>query len=81
MSSIYENIGGDKTLTKAVDGLFDRVVADDLLKLYFDGLDVTKVKNGLKTYVADLLGGDQPFEGPTLHQIPSRNGDIRLGVR
>ncbi len=69
MSSTYEKIGGDKILTEAVDSLFDRVVADDLLKLYFDGLNVTKVKSGFKAYIALLLGGDRPFEGPTLNEI------------
>jgi len=69
MSSIYEDIGGDKTLSDAVDILFDRALEDDLLKLYFDGLNVARIKNGFKTFVAHLLGGDQPFEGPTLFEI------------
>ncbi len=68
MKTIYEELGGEDLLDKATAKFFERAVADPLLGLYLGGVDLPKVAQGFKRYVAALLGGNEPYQGRPLLQ-------------
>ena len=72
MCSVYESLGAEVGIRKAVDEFYDRVVADPRLGAYFDGVDMI----GLRRHQVDMLSA--ATGGPEeLH----RRGDGRRARR
>jgi hemoglobin len=67
MTSIYDEIGGRPAVAAAVDDLYDRILGDDALAPYFDGLDMSRQKAHLRAFVAAALGGPQLYAGRDMH--------------
>ena len=67
-SSLYVRIGGDAAVAAAVDGLYDRVLADPELTSYFGGADIAHVKAHQRAFIASALGGPQRYQGRPLHE-------------
>jgi Bacterial-like globin len=44
-ATLYDRIGGEPALLAAVEGLYDRLVADEKLMKYFQGVDMESLKN------------------------------------
>jgi hemoglobin len=67
MTSIYDEIGGRPAVAAAVEDLYDRILSDETLAHYFDGLDMTHQKAHLRAFVAAALGGPQLYSGRDMH--------------
>jgi hemoglobin len=63
MTSIYDEIGGRPAVAAAVDDLYARILSDEQLAHYFDGLDMTRQKAHLRAFVAAALGGPSVYAG------------------
>jgi hemoglobin len=48
---LLDRMGGDAALDAAVDGFYDRVLADKKLKAFFKGADVNKLKNHQRRFL------------------------------
>ena len=56
-NSLYERIGGKDALDAAVDIFYRKVLADERIKSFFDGVDMKKQKGKQKAFLAFAMGG------------------------
>ena len=61
--SIYSQIGGDKTLAAAVVLFYKKVLADDRIKEFFIGVDMDRLRETQKAFLAYALGGPVLYSG------------------
>jgi hemoglobin len=66
MESLYERLGGEAAIMAAVDVFYKKVLADELTRPFFAGLDVnTQVKKQI-AFMAWAFGGPTEFKGRDL---------------
>jgi hemoglobin len=66
MTTLYEEIGGADTLRSAVPCFFARALTDPALAQYFKGVEMGHLAYRHAVYLAWLLGGPEPYQGPSL---------------
>ena len=72
-TSLYERIGGEEAVARAVDGLYDRVLADERLAPFFEGADLDALRRMQRQLFAVALGATEViYEGKPL-------GDVHRG--
>ncbi len=64
--SYYDRIGGAPVVREVVDSFYVRVLGDDDLKPYFDGVDMPRLKRHMVVLLCSVLGGPDPYEGRDL---------------
>ena len=72
MASLYENIGGAPAVDAAVNLFYDKVLADQLLTDFFDGLDMQRQRHMLKSFLTLAFGGDDSYSGESLRNAHAR---------
>ena len=63
MSSIYEQIGGADAVDTAVDIFYRKVLADDRINRFFDGVDMDAQTAKQKAFITMALGGPNDYTG------------------
>ena len=61
--SIFEQIGGATAVSAAVDGFYERVVADPDLAPWFDDVDLGRLKGHQRSFLAAAIGGPDAYLG------------------
>ncbi|MFT5051417.1 MAG: hemoglobin [Chlamydiales bacterium] len=64
--SLYERIGGKAAIDASVDLFYEKVLADDLLKPFFDGVDMAAQKGKQRTFLALAFGAPVNYTGKDL---------------
>jgi len=67
--SLYERIGGEAAVDAAVDVFYRKVLADDRISQFFDGIDMEKQAAKQKAFLTFAFGGPANYSGK----------DMRLG--
>ena len=62
-SSLYEQIGGKNAVEAAVDRFYDKVLADDRIKGFFDAVDMQRQRGKQKIFLAYAFGGPVKYSG------------------
>ena len=62
-TSLYERLGGEKTIKVVVEEFYVRVLADPLLKPAFEGVDMARLKRHQALFLSQALGGPKQYEG------------------
>lgn len=65
-TTLYARIGGHAALSAAVDLFYAKVLVDDLLKPFFDGIEMRRQKGKLRAFLAFALGGPVRYDGQDL---------------
>ena len=65
--TLYETIGGNHTIQAAVQRFYDKVLADDTLRPFFEGVDVVQLRSRQSMFVSMLLGGRVVYTGKHVH--------------
>ncbi len=60
METIYDRIGGAKTIDKLIGAFYRRVLADPLLAPFFQNTSIEKLEQMQKAFFAIALGGPDP---------------------
>lgn len=55
--TLYEKYGGEETVNKIVERLYDIMLPDDKVKHFFEGVDTVKLKKHQANFVSKALGG------------------------
>lgn len=55
-TTLYERIGGEQAVARAVDSLYDRVLADERLAPFFEGADLDALRRMQRQLFAAALG-------------------------
>lgn len=63
MSTLYERIGGEAAVDKAVDIFYDKVLADERISGFFDNLDMVAQANKQKKFLTMVFGGPSEYDG------------------
>jgi hemoglobin len=63
MTSLYERLGGADAIDAAVEEFYRRMLADDHVNRFFDGIDMTKQAAKQKAFITMATGGPDNYTG------------------
>lgn len=63
MSELYEKLGGQAAVEAAVDKFYRRVLSDDRICEFFDGVDMVKQAAKQKAFLTMVFGGPNNYTG------------------
>ena len=66
--SLYSEIGGDAAINAAVDVFYRKVLKDDRIKHFFDGVDMAKQAAKQKAFLTVALGGPNNYTGEDMRK-------------
>ena len=66
MPGMYATLGGRRVFEAAVEDFYRRVVGDEALRRYFDGIDLERLKAHQHSFLAMALGGPRAYVGRTM---------------
>jgi len=75
MTTLFERIGGEAAVDLAVDKFYDKVLADDRIKDFFENLDMVAQANKQKKFLTMVFGGPNQYTG-----LDMRRGHAHLGL-
>jgi len=61
--TLFEQIGGDAAVNAAVDIFYRKVLADDRINKFFDGVDMEKQAAKQKAFLTMAFGGPHNYTG------------------
>ena len=67
-SSIYDRIGGAPAIDAAVDQFYERVLADEELAPFFDGVSMPRQIKQQKAFFTTALGGPAIYKGKDMKE-------------
>lgn len=70
--SLYEKIGGEKAIDAAVDLFYQKVLADDRIRHFFDGVDMKKQGKMQKNFFTFAFGGPNTYSGQNMKAAHAR---------
>jgi hemoglobin len=72
--SIFDEIGGASAVRAAVDAFYDRVLADQQLAPFFEGVDVARLKGHQRSFIAAAIGGPASYLGRAMAEAHAHLG-------
>ncbi len=76
-NSLFERIGGNDAVSAAVDIFYTKVISDDHINSFFEGVDMQKQMRKMKSFLSYAFGADTPFHGKSMrvaHERLVKNG-------
>ena len=73
-TSLYDRVGGFKTVRKIVSDFYDRVLDEDDLSPYFEQVDMASLVDHQTKFFATLLGGPASYTDEQLRHIHKGKG-------
>ncbi len=67
-ASLYERIGGDATVNAAVDLFYRKILADDRINQFFEGVDMDKQSAKQKAFLTMAFGGPGNYSGEDMRK-------------
>lgn len=64
--TIYQELGGGEAIQTALDVFYEKVMADPRVSVYFDDVDVDRVKVKQKAFLTLAFGGEAAYDGRDL---------------
>lgn len=68
MSSLFERLGGETAVDAAVNLFYKKVLADDRIKHFFEGVNITRLRVHQQLFFAYAFGGEKSYPGKTLRR-------------
>ncbi|WP_207061109.1 group 1 truncated hemoglobin [Motiliproteus sp. SC1-56] len=72
MTSLYERMGAEAGLERAVEIFYQAVLADPLLAHFFDGIDMERQRYHQRLFLRYATGGDDRYQGQGLGAVHRR---------
>lgn len=66
MSSLFEKLGGKPKISEIVDKMFENLLKDDAMALYFANSDIKDQAEKTKQFFTMMTGGSVGYEGYNL---------------
>ncbi len=66
--SLYERIGGEAAVNAAVDIFYRKVLADERINRFFEGVDMDKQATKQKAFLTYAFGGPHNYTGKDMRQ-------------
>lgn len=74
MSNLYERIGGESAVEKAVDVFYEKVLADDRISGFFENLDMVAQAIKQKKFLTMVFGGPNTYSGADMRTAHAHLG-------
>ncbi len=68
MASLYERLGGEAAVQKAVEIFYRKVLSDDRISDFFDGVDMDKQIAKQKGFLTMVFGGPNEYTGKDMRE-------------
>lgn len=68
MPSLYDQLGGAAALDQAVDIFYRKVLSDDRVARFFDGVDMERQAAKQKAFLTMVLGGPNHYTGKDMRE-------------
>jgi hemoglobin len=68
MSTLYERLGGEAAVDKAVDIFYRKVLSDERVNDFFDTVDMDKQAAKQKAFLTMVFGGPNSYSGLDMRQ-------------
>lgn len=66
--NLYEKIGGEAAVDAAVDIFYRKVLADDRISEFFEGVDMDKQASKQKAFLTMAFGGPHNYTGKDMRE-------------
>jgi hemoglobin len=63
MSTLYERLGGEAAVEAAVGKFYDRVLADERISSFFDGMNMHAQARKQMLFLTKVFGGPNNYDG------------------
>ena len=70
--SLYEQLGGDAAVNAAVDVFYRKVLTDDRVSRFFDGVDMDRQAAKQKAFLTMVFGGPSSYSGQDMRTAHAR---------
>ena len=77
VEDILDLIGGRRTIKAATEHFYDRVLQDDNLRQFFEGVDMAHRRSRQAMFISMLLGG-RVYTGKDMHAAHARSRENGL---
>jgi hemoglobin len=68
MSTLYERLGGEAAVDKAVDIFYRKVLSDDRVNGFFDDVDMARQAAKQKAFLTMVFGGPNNYTGVDMRE-------------
>jgi hemoglobin len=68
MSNLYEQIGGAAAVDAAVELFYGKVLADEQIRHFFEGVDIRRLAGHQKAFLTTAFGGPARYRGQAMRQ-------------
>lgn len=75
-ATLFERLGGSAAIEAAVDIFYRKLLADERVRAFFEGVDMKRQARGQRAFLTMLMGGPNAYTGASL-----RASHQRLGAR
>ncbi len=72
MSNLYERIGGEAAIDMAVNKFYEKVLVDERIKHFFEGVDMKRQINHQKSFLTYAFGGYPNYNGNNMRVAHKR---------
>ncbi|MBI3646375.1 MAG: PAS domain S-box protein [Acidobacteriales bacterium] len=69
VATIYETIGGENAVRAAVEGMYVRILGDVVLRPFFAGVNMKRLKEQQVAFFSQALGGPARYKGPGMREL------------
>lgn len=74
MQSIFERVGGMRTVSRVISSFYDRVLDDPQLVRYFDGVDMRRLIDHQTKFIAFVMGGPASYTDEHIQRVHAHLG-------
>lgn len=67
--TLFDRIGGHTVIDQAIDVFYDRLLADDRVRHFFDGTDADRIRRTQVSFISFALGGPDLYSGASIRDI------------
>lgn len=68
MTTLFDKLGGKAGVELAVDKFYQRVLNDDRIKHFFDGVDMVKQRAHQRAFLTYAFGGTSHYDGRQMRE-------------
>lgn len=68
MDSLYKRLGGAPAIKAAVDAFYGKVLADDRIRRFFDGVDMERQRAKQRGFLTMVTGGPNGYTGKAMRE-------------
>ena len=63
MATLFDKLGGKAAVDLAVDKFYEKVLSDERIKHFFEGVDMVKQRSHQKAFLTYAFGGTSKYDG------------------